>query len=313
MLRAGRPAAFDALSTCGSAAARPPLPGPAAAAAGAPTAARARRPARRAERGPGRDDDDEALRTAASDAECCATATSPQLTGDERDEVHRLIALLAPRVGTRRTLRRSPAARIGSTCAAPSGSCCATAASPARCATPAAREKPRRLVLLLDVSGSMAPYADALLRFAHAAVRAAPVDHRGLHDRHPADPGHPAAAAARSRPRADRGRHGDPRLERRHPARRRAARLPRPVGPARHGPPRRRRRSSRDGWERGDAALLGEQMARLARLAHRVVWVNPHKGKDGFAPATGGMVAALPHLDELIAGHSLDALRNSWR
>ncbi len=67
---------------------------------------------------------------------------------------------------------------------------------------------------------------------------------------------------------------------------------------------------SSDGWERGDAALLGEQMARLARLAHRVVWVNPHRGKHGFAPVTGGMVAALPHLDDLIAGHSLEALRN---
>jgi uncharacterized protein with von Willebrand factor type A (vWA) domain len=63
-----------------------------------------------------------------------------------------------------------------------------------------------------------------------------------------------------------------------------------------------------DGWERGDASLLGEQMRRLNRLAHRVVWVNPHRGKRGFAPITGGMVAALPHLDELIAGHSLDSL-----
>ena len=65
-----------------------------------------------------------------------------------------------------------------------------------------------------------------------------------------------------------------------------------------------------DGWERGDAALLGEQMARLARLAHLIVWVNPHRGKQGFAPVTGGMVAALPHLDELVAGHSFDALRH---
>jgi uncharacterized protein len=63
-----------------------------------------------------------------------------------------------------------------------------------------------------------------------------------------------------------------------------------------------------DGWERGDATLLGEQMARLSRLAHRVIWVNPHRGKDGFAPVTGGMSAALPHIDELLAGHTLDAL-----
>jgi hypothetical protein len=63
-----------------------------------------------------------------------------------------------------------------------------------------------------------------------------------------------------------------------------------------------------DGWERGDARLLGEQMARLARLAHWVIWVNPHRGKDGFAPVTAGMTAALPHIDELLAGHTLDAL-----
>jgi len=63
-----------------------------------------------------------------------------------------------------------------------------------------------------------------------------------------------------------------------------------------------------DGWERGDAALLGEQMARLARLAHAVVWVNPHRGKEGFAPVTTGMRAALPHVDDLVAGHTLAAL-----
>jgi uncharacterized protein with von Willebrand factor type A (vWA) domain len=63
-----------------------------------------------------------------------------------------------------------------------------------------------------------------------------------------------------------------------------------------------------DGWERGDPALLGEQVARLARLAHTVVWVNPHKGKTGYEPVTGGMVASLPNIDQLVAGHSLAAL-----
>jgi uncharacterized protein with von Willebrand factor type A (vWA) domain len=63
-----------------------------------------------------------------------------------------------------------------------------------------------------------------------------------------------------------------------------------------------------DGWERGDPALLGLQMERLARLAHRLVWVNPHAGKDGYAPVQGGIVAALPSLDQLLAGHSLATL-----
>ena len=63
-----------------------------------------------------------------------------------------------------------------------------------------------------------------------------------------------------------------------------------------------------DGWERDDIAVLGEQMARLARLAHRVVWVNPRKAAEGFAPLVGGMAAALPHVDAFVSGHSVHAL-----
>jgi uncharacterized protein with von Willebrand factor type A (vWA) domain len=63
-----------------------------------------------------------------------------------------------------------------------------------------------------------------------------------------------------------------------------------------------------DGWERGDAALLGQQMQRLHRLAHRVVWANPHRGKPGYAPMTAGMVAALPFVDDFVDGHTLQAL-----
>jgi uncharacterized protein with von Willebrand factor type A (vWA) domain len=60
-----------------------------------------------------------------------------------------------------------------------------------------------------------------------------------------------------------------------------------------------------DGWERGDSALLREQMRRLHRLAHRVVWVNPHQGKDGYLPVQGGIVAAMPYIDDFVAGHSM--------
>ena len=63
-----------------------------------------------------------------------------------------------------------------------------------------------------------------------------------------------------------------------------------------------------DGWERGDAALLGEQLARLRRLAHAVLWVNPHVGRPGYAPVQSGIRAALPHVDRLLAGHSLATL-----
>ena len=63
-----------------------------------------------------------------------------------------------------------------------------------------------------------------------------------------------------------------------------------------------------DGWERGDPALLGRELERLGRLAYRIVWVNPRVAAPGFAPRTGGMRAALPHVDELVSGHSLAAL-----
>jgi uncharacterized protein with von Willebrand factor type A (vWA) domain len=63
-----------------------------------------------------------------------------------------------------------------------------------------------------------------------------------------------------------------------------------------------------DGWERGDATLLGEQMARLHRLAHKVVWVNPHRARPEFEPLTAGMAVALPHIDSFVAGHSVAAL-----
>ncbi len=62
-----------------------------------------------------------------------------------------------------------------------------------------------------------------------------------------------------------------------------------------------------DGWERGDAAQLGDQMARLHRLAHRVVWMNPHRGLVGYQPVQQGMAAALPHVDDFVAGHSMSA------
>ena len=63
-----------------------------------------------------------------------------------------------------------------------------------------------------------------------------------------------------------------------------------------------------DGWDRGGAELLGEQMARLARVAHRIVWVNPLKASEGYAPLAQGMAAALPFVDDFVEGHSLAAL-----
>ncbi|MGN6689053.1 MAG: vWA domain-containing protein, partial [Actinomycetales bacterium] len=166
--------------------------------------------------------------------------------------------------------------------------------------------RPRKVVLLVDISGSMEPYADALLRFAHVVVRRAPASTevftlgtrltRVTRELRLRDPD--AALAAASAAIADWSggtRLGDllkdflDRWGQRGTARGAVVVI------------------ASDGWERGDATLLKEQMVRLHRLAHRVIWVNPHKGKDGFAPLTAGMIAVLPSVDDLVAGHSLAA------
>jgi uncharacterized protein len=63
-----------------------------------------------------------------------------------------------------------------------------------------------------------------------------------------------------------------------------------------------------DGCERGDPQLVSEQMARLARQAFAVVWVNPLKGDPAYEPLAGGMRAALPHVDRFLAGHDVASL-----
>jgi uncharacterized protein with von Willebrand factor type A (vWA) domain len=63
-----------------------------------------------------------------------------------------------------------------------------------------------------------------------------------------------------------------------------------------------------DGWERGDLGLLDTELGRIARQAYRLVWVNPLKGHEGFAPLAGGMRIALHHADAFVEGHNLVAL-----
>jgi uncharacterized protein len=63
-----------------------------------------------------------------------------------------------------------------------------------------------------------------------------------------------------------------------------------------------------DGWDRGDPDVLAEQMARLSRVAYKVIWVNPLKASPGYAPLARGMAAALPFVDEFVEGHNLHAL-----
>jgi uncharacterized protein len=63
-----------------------------------------------------------------------------------------------------------------------------------------------------------------------------------------------------------------------------------------------------DGWDRGDVSVLGEEMARLQRNCHRLMWLNPLLGQDDYRPVTAGMRAALPYVDDFLPANNLDSL-----
>jgi uncharacterized protein with von Willebrand factor type A (vWA) domain len=63
-----------------------------------------------------------------------------------------------------------------------------------------------------------------------------------------------------------------------------------------------------DGWDRGDTRLLSEEMARLQRGCHRLIWLNPLLGQEDYRPVTAGMRAALPYIDNFLPGNNLESL-----
>jgi uncharacterized protein with von Willebrand factor type A (vWA) domain len=168
------------------------------------------------------------------------------------------------------------------------------------------RFQPRRVVLLCDVSGSMASYSRALLRFLHAGVisgarleafsigtRLTRIT-RELATRDPDQALRQAAGAMKDI--SGGTRLGDAMKEfvdrwgQRGMARGAIVVI------------------LSDGWDRGDVDVLGEQMQRLGRLAHKVIWVNPLKSAPGYKPLAAGMAAALPHVDVFLSGHNFESL-----
>jgi uncharacterized protein with von Willebrand factor type A (vWA) domain len=246
------------------------------------------------------------LATRASGEEVLRHRDVAELTIAEREQLRRLFAVLAPASPMRASRRRSPSAHGSIHQARTVRRALRDGGEVTRLVHHRARPRPRKVVLLIDVSGSMSPYADALLRFAHAAVRARPASTevftigtrltRVTRELRLRDPDKALAASGSAIPDWSGGtRIGEvlkaflDRWGQRGTARGAVVVL------------------CSDGWERGGADLLAEQMTRLQRLAHAVVWVNPHKGRAGYEPLTAGMIAALPSVDHFVAGHSLAA------
>ena len=233
-----------------------------------------------------------------------------KLSRAERAELRRLFGSLRPRPPERISARRRRSRRGEIDARRTVREQLRRGGEPAALEFRAPTTRPRRIVVLIDVSGSMGPYADSLLRWAHVLT-----------------------AVNRSRTEvftvgtrltrvtnAMRLRDGEAAIE----AAGRA--VPDWSGGTRLGEAFQafldrwgQRGVARgavvvimsDGWERGDCSLLREQMQRLSRLSHRVVWVNPHQGKAGYSPVQSGIVAALPYVDDFIAGHSMAAFEQA--
>jgi hypothetical protein len=229
-------------------------------------------------------------------------------TPAELEEAHRIMA------GLRLTGARRPSRRTRPTrrprgeldVAATARRALRTGGEPLHTAHRARGERYRPVVLLCDVSGSMEGYARAMIRFAHAAVVArAKVEvftlgtrctriTRELRSRDPDAALRTAGDAVVDWSGGTRLGEGLRTFNDRWGVRGMARGATVVV--------------VSDGWDRGDTDVLGEQMARLQRVAHRIIWANPLKARPGFAPVAGGMAAALPHVDQLVEGHSLRSL-----
>ncbi|MFJ1547528.1 VWA domain-containing protein [Streptomyces sp. NPDC088246] len=230
-----------------------------------------------------------------------------RLTPAERAQLRRMLAAFALSGQPRRTPRLRPARRGDVDPRRTVRELLRHGGEPARLRHRTPTTRPRRVVLL-DVGGSMDPYADALLCFAHAAVH-------GVAARTPTEVFTIGTRLTRvTREMA----HRDPDAA----LAAFADAVPDRSGGTRLGEMLRsfldrwgQRSCARgavvvvlsDGRERGDPALLAARMRRLHRPAHRVVWANPRKARPGYAPLAAGM-AALPHSDASVEGHSLAAL-----
>jgi uncharacterized protein len=257
----------------------------------------------------GAEDGEAPVGVLASGAEVLRAKSFDDLTEDERIQADRVIRALAVHLPTRRSRRYRPS---------PYGrrfdqrrtlrASLRTQGEPFRRAWRDRRRRARPLVLILDVSGSMAAYSRALMQFGFAAMRAGRRVEvfcfgtrltrvtRALARTEPDEALRQVAATVVDWNGGTRiGASLKELLDRwsQHVAMRGAVVV-----------------LCSDGLERGEPALLAAQVARLSRLAHRLIWVNPLKGSPRYEPLARGMAAALPHVDVFLAGHNLESLES---
>jgi uncharacterized protein len=256
--------------------------------------------------GGGDDDASEAVLAAYSAEERLRLKDFATMTVEELAQLRVLMSRLAfapPPRRSRRTIRHAHGSRLD--VRATLGRAHRTAGDPVEQIRRRRRSRPRRLVLLCDISGSMEPYSRAYLQLLHSAVGGAHAEAfvfatrltRLTHALRTANPDVALARAGRSAPDWSGGTR---------------------IGAAikafndNYG----RRGMARgavvvivsDGWDRDDPDVLRREMERLSRLPYRLIWVNPRRASPGYEPLVGGMAAALPYVDSFVSGHSLAAL-----
>jgi len=238
----------------------------------------------------------------ASREELLRTKSFADLTREELVELAALMQRLRLNVPTRRTRRRERARRGDPDLRRTLRRSFRTGGEPVERAWRARHRRRRRLVLLLDVSGSMADYSRALVLFARAALQA--------------DARWEAFCFGTRLTRVTRAlAAADPK----EALRRAADEVVDWNGGTRIGDAVRALARTNvvrgsvvvicsDGLDVGEPELLRAEMARLGRLAHRVVWLNPLKEDAAYEPLARGMRAALPHVDVFLSGHNLASL-----
>lgn len=254
---------------------------------------------------------EEAVRLRYSPVDVLRSKDFALYTAEEFAELHKLLADLSLSGALRPSRRLEPAPRGRRDPRRTLRGALRTGGEPVRHRFRRTRSRPRRVVFLCDISGSMAPYSRAMLRLMHAGVVSGePIEAfvmgtrltrvtRELASRDPDRALKEASGAVEDW--SGGTRLGDTLKEfvdrwgQRGMARGAVVVI------------------LSDGWDRGDVAVLAEQMRRIQRLAYKVVWANPLKAAPGYQPLARGMAAALPHVDVFLSGHNFESLEELAR